>query len=515
MLASVALTSLLTVAEASNWTQTSTHADVMAFLEAVDEASDLAHLTTFGTSVDGKALPLLIIADPPVTAPPSNDDDRLVLFAFGNIHAGEVCGKAALQMLARDWTVAPPSDLLGTSIVLIAPLYNADGNDRMSTENRPGQVGPSTGMGERPNSQGLDLNRDYVKLEAPETRAMVRLLNQWDPDVIIDTHTTNGSRHRYALTYESPLMPMTPDAHIDILRDELLPHVQQRLREARGVETFHYGNFDRRYRQWFTYAAQPRFGANYHGLRGHLSILSEAYAYVSYRERIEVTYHFVDEIFDFAATHAEQIRTIRAHTRESIVAAGLAPQPDDVVGIRHRIAAFSAPSTILGYEPVGGVPRIGRVIPPTHDDVPRDYEVVHLGRFEATRSVRRPLGYLLAEDATAAIDLLRAHGVEMHRITGDVETETYTITEIERAPTPFQGHRMVLVEASAHAGGRRVNDALFVPTAQPLGTLIVYLLEPESEDGLTAWNVFDNTLEVGAIYPAVRVIATDVVDDER
>jgi hypothetical protein len=510
-----------TVAESSDFTATCTHADVMRIVEALDVQSDLVNVITFGESVEHKSLPLLILADPPCAAPPTRTereagDDRLVIFAFGNIHAGEVCGKEALLMLAREWTDHPPTHLLDDCIILFAPIYNADGNDRMSPDNRPGQIGPTAGMGERPNAQGFDLNRDYVKLEAPETRAMVKLLNEWDPDLIIDTHTTNGSRHRYAMTFAAPLNPSGHPEPIGFVHSTMLPDVAQRLRDATGYESFYYGNADRAHTQWFTYSAQARYGGNYHGLRGHLSVLSEAYSYIPFRDRIEVTRAFVRELINYADEHHEDIREMRERVKRDIINAGENPQPDDVVGIRHRIAAFARPVTLLGYEPRGNTPQTTHVIPPTEDDVPRDYTVVHLGRFEMERGVNRPGGYLVPIDLTTVLEILRAHGVTMEPAAGMYTVERYTITDVDRAPRAFQGHRNVLVEAEAArdtvdfvtpADGRPAPARMmFIPTAQPLGTLIVYLLEPESEDGLTAWNFFDEYLEAGRDFPVLRVV---------
>ena len=134
-------------------------------------------------------------------------------------------------------------------------------------------------MGQRPNGQGLDLNRDHVKLESPEARGQVKFLNEWDPHVVIDTHTTNGSRHRYTLTYAAPLNPSGDEAPIAFIRDELLPAVSASLEQRTGYATFFYGNFDREMTRWQTYSPMPRFGGPYRGLRGTMSILSEAYAY--------------------------------------------------------------------------------------------------------------------------------------------------------------------------------------------------------------------------------------------
>ncbi|RMD66508.1 MAG: hypothetical protein D6824_00705, partial [Planctomycetota bacterium] len=219
---------LPTVAERSGFRATGRYADVMGFLRALADRSETATLTTFGRSFEGRELPLLILADPPVRTPQeAQQSGKLILFAFGSIHGGEICGKEALQMLARDVALHPDTPanrtLLDRAVVLLAPLYNADGNERMSPDNRPGQNGPVEGMGQRANAQGLDLNRDWMKLEAPETQAMVRLLNQWKPHLVIDTHTTDGSFHRFALTYAAPQNPSGPAGPIEYVRDAMLP----------------------------------------------------------------------------------------------------------------------------------------------------------------------------------------------------------------------------------------------------------------------------------------------------
>src|SRR5262249_1910892 len=153
--------------------------------------------------VEGRKLPLLILADPPLaTAEEAARTKKLIVCAIGNIHAGEVDGKEALLMLARDMGLAQEHRLLKDLVIALVPIINPDGNERMAKTNRPGQVGPEEGMGTRGNANGLDLNRDFIKLETPEVRALVRFLNRWDPALVLDTHTTNGSHHRYTITYD-------------------------------------------------------------------------------------------------------------------------------------------------------------------------------------------------------------------------------------------------------------------------------------------------------------------------
>src|SRR5262245_60973909 len=233
---------LRTVAEASNFTATSRHADVVAFCEQLAKESPLVRLGEMGTSHEGRKLPLVIIADPPVaSAKEAKKSGKLVFFAMGNIHAGEVDGKEALLMLSRDLASGTNKAWLKELVFVFAPIFNADGNDKMDN-NRPRQAGPPE-VGTRANAQQLDLNRDFVKLESPEVRSLVHLFNEWDPAVFIDMHTTNGSYHRYAITYEGGSCPAGDPRMVTFVRDELFPEVGRRMEKGSGYHTFFYGNF--------------------------------------------------------------------------------------------------------------------------------------------------------------------------------------------------------------------------------------------------------------------------------
>src|SRR5262249_46927368 len=259
---------LLTVAEKSNYQATSRHADVVDFCQRLAKASPAVRVSELGTSFEGRKLPLLILADPPVAiAEEAARAGKMVVYLQGNIHAGEVDGKEALLMLAREIATGKDRKLLKDLIIVICPIFNADGNEKMSKTNRPGQIGPAEGMGVRVNAQGLDLNRDFVKLETPEVRALVRFMNRWSPAVVIDCHTTNGSYHRYTLTYEGPRVLAGERSIIDYVEQKLFPQVGKKLESKSGYKSFYYGNFSRDRTLWETVPATPRYGTLYAGLR--------------------------------------------------------------------------------------------------------------------------------------------------------------------------------------------------------------------------------------------------------
>src|SRR5260221_13991732 len=289
-----------TMAETSHYLSTSRYDDVMAFVAAIQRLDPDVRVETFATTNEGRALPLVIAGPPGVVDPASARASGLpVVFIMANIHAGEVEGKEAAQMLLRD-LVSTHRKLRDDLIVLIAPIYNADGNEPISTEHRKTQHGPEHGVGVHENAQGLDLNRDYMKLESPEARGLIHnVLNRWDPLLTVDLHTTNGSYHGYALTYAPMLTPNAADDLIDFERSTLLPEIRAAMKKRHERETYYYGNFVHHLapeKGGSTFDCRPRFGNNYAGLRNRFTILSEAYSYLDLRGRVEVTYEFLHEI---------------------------------------------------------------------------------------------------------------------------------------------------------------------------------------------------------------------------
>ena len=199
-----------TRAERTDYRETSTYADVLAFLDSLERAGAGVRIGTLADERRGTSGALGARCRARWSANPSeaHRSGKPVVWLQANIHAGEVEGKEAAQMLLRDLTRGPLRPLLDSLVLIVVPIYNTDGNEHWAPgeENRPGQNGPAI-VGRNQNGQGLNLNRDYVKMEAPETRGAAALLEAWDPDVFIDLHTTNGSYHGYALTYAPGLNP--------------------------------------------------------------------------------------------------------------------------------------------------------------------------------------------------------------------------------------------------------------------------------------------------------------------
>jgi dipeptidyl-peptidase 4 len=490
----------VTVAEKSGYKATSRHADVVDFCRQLAKGSPVVRLGELGASQEGRKLPLVILADPPVaSAAEAARAKKLVVFAMGNIHAGEVDGKEALLMLARELAAGKDRKLLKSVVVVFCPIFNADGNEKIDRRHRPHQAGPAEGVGVRVNARGLDLNRDFVKLESPEVRALVRFFNEWDPAVVIDCHTTNGSFHRYTLTYEGGRCPAGDPGLIAFTRDELLPEVGRRMQKQTGYRSYFYGNFSPDRAEWQTVLPTPRYGTHYVGLRNRVAILSESYIYASYKDRTLATKAFVKNIVEYTAENREKVSKLLTRAREGVIDA----RPGEKVVLQFRAAAQGRPHRLLGFvEEVKGGKRVntGR---------PREYEVQYMGGTRATLTVARPFAYLLPASLGKVVENLRRHGVVVEELREDaeLEVEAYRVERITRRPE-FQKHQPVSLGVKARKEKVRVKaGTVVVRTAQPLGTLACFLLEPQSLDGLATWNFFDGVLKEGRDYPVLRVPA--------
>ena len=512
-------TPLKSHAELTNYEETSRYEDVLRFFNDLQQRTSLMRLENFGLSGKGRPLPLAILSDPAIAqSREARDSGKPIVFVLANIHAGEVEGKEAVQHLARRLVEGDLRPLLNKLIILLAPIYNPDGNELIGLTNRAAQNGPIAGVGKRENAQGLDLNRDFIKLEAPETQSLVRLLNLWDPHVMVDLHTTDGSYHGYHLTYLIPTNPSFDSGLAEYHRNKLMPALD-RVMLKRGFRTYYYGNFEERgsesskpnKRAWFTFSPQPRVGVNYFGFRNRLGVISEAYSYLDFRRRVEVTEVFVEEIFKYAAANGAEIRELtRRADVESIQRGGANPPPE--IGVEYKPKALPKPVNIL----VGKVkkvknPRSGRQMTAMIEDEANPEKMLDYGMFETTRSIATGSAYLFPREKGLEIVLekLRVHGITVEELTAPakLEVRVFHIEDVKLNKEKSQGHREVTLKGAYEDKTMEFSSGtLLVRQAQPLGLLGAYLLEPESEDGLVTWNFFDSYLEPHKNFPICKLM---------
>jgi hypothetical protein len=499
-----------TRAEATSYRETSLHAHVMEFLAALDARRDPRFaLSSFGTSPGGRDMPLVVMSAHGVRTPDEAKARGLpVVLVINGIHAGEVEGKEACMMLMRDLLAGGHGDLLGELTLVVVPLFNPDGNDAIDPANRKldlprleGQLGPDE-VGTRVNKSGINLNRDYLRQAAAEMRLLsTQVVQPWRADLTIDTHATNGSVHRYDMTYDIPHTVASGRREpIEYMRTQVMPAVTAALAKEHSVRAGWYGNFVEDERAldarrdadphapvregWMTYTHHPRFGSNYRGLTSRLDLLLECYSYISFPDRVRTTYACVLEAMRYVAAHKRDVLDVVANSR----------MPRDEIAVRYKLDAFDAPIEIATRTPR------------TLDGAPSTATVRHFANFVGTTVVRRPAAYAVPEQVAAH---LAGHGLAIEAASPDARIDVEVAT-VEGFGS--EGGRKILESASVgelRVSWRRETRApgnlRVVRTDQPLGAIAVYLCEPESDDGAVE-NGLVTAPAPGAEFPIWRVL---------
>jgi len=492
---------LLTTAERTNYDSTSTYRDVMQFIDELQKKSDLIRVETIATTTEGHRVPMMVIGNPlPANADALKNDKRIVVYIEGNIHAGEVEGKEATQMLARFLLENPNSEILKKAIVLINPILNPDGNEKFSTQNRTNQNGPPS-VGVRYNGQNLDLNRDAMKLETPEIRGLVKnVLNKWDPAIFVDCHTTDGSYHEEPTTFVWMMNPNGDRNLINYMRDKMMPAVHLRLLNEYNVENIFYGEFIDRLdyeKGWISYAAEPRYVVNYVGVRNRLAILNENYVYADFKTRVNGSYHLLLSILDYAASHAESITSLLAKVDEYATQRSINSAINDSFAISYKGEPTPEKITIKSIE-ADTIPGMKGYWRFKQSNRKKTVNVDYIADYYATKSIVFPYAYLIPGNIYNVIDNLREHGIIVEQLTKPekIKVNSFKIDDLEPSKKLNQGHYTEKVEGKYNKMEKEFPAGTFViRTNQPLGNLAVYLLEPQADDGLLYWNFFDRYLE--------------------
>ncbi len=558
----------LTRPEATNYTETSRYDEVVAFMKAMAAASPRIHLTTYGYTFEGRPMPLAVIGAPGATPEQVLATGKTRIYIQGNIHAGEVEGKEACLWLLRSIAKGERAGWFQHVVLLVNPIYNADGNERVSVRNRGSQFGPIGGMGQRANAENLDLNRDNTKLETAEARSLARLLTQYDPHIAIDLHTTNGSDHGFFLTYETSGSPNTSPGIASLVRGGLLPAVTRAVKAKHGWSYFYYGGPTRSgERMWSgdLDLYKPRYTQTYFGIRNRIGILSETYSYASFEDRIKADYWFLEEIINYAVTNGEAIRKATAAAdAESIVGtpqfvrARMVKAKDPVEVVLADVVDERNPYVpdrpmrrrVDGSERLETMPHLGVVEGTETSVAPRAYVISSApvatpapaqagappaaaappagrqgppgapagapgpgGRGGMGGPFGRPMGNPTTRVIASVVDRLEAHGVRYFKTAKETtfKGDRFKIATSEVAQAEYQGtHRLRTMTGAWEATEQTIPaGSLVIPMDQPLARLAFILFDPRSDDGFMAWNILDPILGASPapeFYPVLRTM---------
>jgi len=489
---------LRTPYESGNGNQTATWHECVAFYQHLAERFPaVLHWTRIGVSDTGMPIHAgVVTADGVFDRETLQRQGRPVFFNNNGIHPGEPEGIDACMALVRDLCVQPERlAALGDTVFLFIPVYNVDGClDRQDTA-RVNQLGPEF-FGFRGNGQHLDLNRDFIKCDSLAAQVFNRFFSAWDPQVMVDTHTSNGADYAFTMT----LIPTQPDklggGLGSFLRERMLPAIYDGMAQRQWptcpyvnciAETPDDGIED--------FLDLPRFSTGYAALHQTIGFMPETHMLKPYADRVAAMRSLVETVLDFSVAHAGEIRRLRGEDRAT--AKRQAQWPLSWRADRQRPSSFR----FKGYAAVRSPSRLGNYERMAYDrNQPWEKDILYIDRFDAEVVVGAPRAYLIPQAWREVIERLQWNGVALQRLEEDRRFESarvYGIESVRSRPGPYEGHMFhdeVAVLARIEAVQARAGD-LVASLDQAGARYLVETLEPEASDSFFRWGFFNSVLE--------------------
>lgn len=492
--------SLATVSERSGFLKTGRYDEVTALCDAFVKAYPKAvRCLSFGTSPEGRPMKALVASTSgALTADQARRRGLPVVLIQGGIHAGEIDGKDAGFLALREVLEGKAAaGALDKLVWVFVPVFSVDGHERFGAWNRPNQRGPEE-MGWRTTAQNYNLNRDYAKADAPEMQAMLRLVNEWDPLLMVDLHATNGAKFEHDISIQ--VEPVYGgDAGLRQAGLALREGVIADLARQGSLPLPFYPSFvdtDDPSSGFEDSVPPPRFSHGYFLLRNRLGMLVETHSWKEYPVRVRITRNTIVSVLERAARDGgDWLKSAQAADK---AATALAGQPVPLTW-----AAGPAARTIdfRGYAYTRTPSEVSGALMTRYDDTrPQIWQVPLRDDVQPAVSVPAPgAGYLVPTAHAAWVgEKLKLHGIEFRRITAQsgVTVETYRASRTSFDARSIEGHQRLTVEGAWSRDSRDIgNGALFVPIAQPKARLAMALLEPAAPDSLLAWGEFNNAFE--------------------
>ena len=493
-------TNWLTKFEKSDFLETVTYKECIAFSQKLAEASPMVNYMSMGKSPQKRAIPLLIIDKDGFTKEQDiRNAGRLILFVQAGIHAGEPDGTDAGFLLIRDIIIHQKHlDLLNKVSILFTPSFNVDGLARMSPYNRINQNGPKE-MGWRTNSNNLNLNRDYMKADSPEMKAWLHVFNEYLPDLFIDCHTTDGADYQYVATYALETFGNMDAKLTDWVIESYEPYLVEKMNQ-KNTPIFPYVSF----KNWhdprsglIRNVGTPMISQAYTALQNRVGLLIETHMLKAYKPRVYATYDLIVATLESMNKDAEKLRSL--NLQADLMMSSPQESPKELT-IKYKVNMNdTARVDFLGkeYEVVKSDLTAGDWFQYSDKDV-----VFNLDLFEkqlSAESITLPLAYIIPVEWQNIQEIIKTHGIQYFTTnkTYNVEIESYKFSQQKWSDHSFEGHQNL---NSFHLDKElRVQEfeagAMVVSVNQRALKVLVYLLEPKADNSLASWGFFNSSME--------------------
>jgi murein tripeptide amidase MpaA len=484
--------------EKSKYVSTSNYKETMLYFEKLAEHSEFAMLNTFGISPQGRELKYMIISkDKIFDHAEAKRSDKAVILINNGIHSGEIEGKDASMLMLREMLITKESEhLLENVILLIIPIFNVDGHERSSSFNRINQNGPAE-MGWRTTAQNLNLNRDFVKADAPEMKAFLKLFMNWLPDIFIDIHTTDGADYQYTITYDISRYPDVPPYTRHLVINEIIPQIETDVYDSGYLISpfvgFVDGDYNNGIKDWI---ASPRFSNGYAAAQNRIGLLVETHMLKPYKDRVFSTKVLMESVIRFSSFNHSKLKEAAERADNYVIdwyssTKKAVPVKFDFIygGINFNFKGFERfekPSIITGNSIH------------LYSDKPVEKLVPYYNKPVVTDSVFLPKAYYIPKEWSGLLDIISIHGIEYSRIEEQfpIKVERIKFKDVKLSNKSYEGRQIPDFEylsfqdsITAEAG-----DYL-VFTDQRNAVLIANLFEPKSNDSFVKWGFMNIIFE--------------------
>jgi murein tripeptide amidase MpaA len=504
-----------TTAEISGYRTTPDYAETVAYLERIAAAAPgQVRIENFGKTGEGRDLKIVIVSKDGVFDPAAiHASGRAILLVQNSIHAGEMDGKDSCLALLRDIAITKTKAALLNHVVFVfIPVYNIDGHERRSAYNRINQNGPEL-AGWRGNGTNLNLNRDYMKADAPETRAFLKMFHRWLPDFFVDDHVTDGMDYQYDVTF---LIDDTPDvapATAQWIHETVTPELDTQVNAA-GHKSFHTLinlNDDTDPAKGLSFNSnQPRFSTGYMILENRPGLLVELHMLKDYRTRVTGNYEILRALLEVMNRDAAKLIALNREADAAASRLGAHPLGNEKFPLAIDGNGETTPVVFHGYQYTRTLSEISGGMWVSYRHEPWNVTLPMATGAKVIASTTPPAAYIVPPQWTGAIDVLAAHDVAMRRTTAawTGKVERYRCSGMQWQGPPFEGRHPIFGGEGAGAQPGRYGQCTLttetmtfpagsavVPLDQRLSKVAIHWLEPDAPDSALRWGFYDAIFE--------------------
>jgi hypothetical protein len=484
--------------EKSNFLSSPNYEETNYYFSKLEKHSPYAKIVSIGKSPQGREINAIIVSKDKYFTPESaKKSGKPIVLIICGIHSGEIEGKDAGMLLMREILITKEKEhFLDNSILLFVPIFSVDGHERSSKYNRINQNGP-TEMGWRTTSQNINLNRDWIKADAPEMQAMLKFFSTWLPDFFIDSHTTNGADYQYTVTYGIEKFRTLYSSLSNEVTKIFIPFMEKRMNEEGYLVApyvgFKDGILEKGIVDW---ASPPRFSNGYSAYQNRMGLLVETHMLKPFKDRVFSTKAMFEVVLEYVNKNAAKLIQLNKEADVNSVKNFLTN--GEYFPITLKGTTESEPFLFKGIKfnkdssEISGTTRI------TYTGEPFNLEIPFYNKSEVVDSISVPKGYIIPKEWNELVNRLELHGIKVESIQNDSEMAVtkYKFKNVKFQTTPYEGKQQVNAEYDSYKESVMITKGdYFISTNQRGVRIILTALEPKSADSFLRWGFLNAIFE--------------------